>query len=285
MSDSFEFPIYLLPTGDDGSAYRLQDKPGGEMQRTHIVQDGSELTAQADLFSVIHGKVSPQGGTATLIVIDFRFTGSESHRKRFRKATIDIKFALHDDTVGGELDPEVIKIAPYGTFFMDPSTKQEDTTVHANMSAGTGAPVALGIEAGWEQTKSVVKEERATLSGSCRIEGRNYGSYNAARWKIHENKQQKHGIPSFLRTAILLAPKSTKRFRAFVAVDTHVDMLYSAGQRIKRFLGGVVVDPVYFDEEGKRKPMGPKLANVDIANLAECNLKELSAVQVLPSSL
>src|SRR5580704_11169007 len=108
----------------------------------------------------------------------------------------------------------------------------------------------------------------AVMSGYPRIEGRLDGSHNAARWKLRENEQQKHGIPSILRTAIFLVPKSTQKFLAFVSTDTSVNLRSAAQQRLRKFLGGVVVDPIYFDVEGRRKPFGPKPANVDINNIS-----------------
>ncbi|KAI9771957.1 MAG: hypothetical protein M1839_002590 [Geoglossum umbratile] len=276
MSASSTFTIGLSHTGDTDASYRLQRRPG-EIQHVHLIQDESELSVQADLFSVLHGTYTPGGDAASLVVIDFRFTGSDPRRKRLREATIDVQFALENEKSGSRLDPEVIRIAPNGMFKMDPSVQQTSTKLSTNaMVSGGGGPMTLGIAGGWEKTKSMDEESWAAMSGRPRIEGRIDGSYNAAIWKLRENSQQKHGIPSILRVAVLLVPKSTAKFRAFVRIDTAVDLLSSAQQRLKNFLGGVVVDPVYFDDEGKRKPLGPKPANVDVNNLSACDLGNLS---------
>jgi len=276
MSGPSTFTINLIPTGDEGASFRLQRKPG-EIQHAHIIQEESELSVKADLFSVLHGTYTPGGDAASLIVIDFLFTGSDSRGKRFREATIDVQFALESSKPGGNFDPIVDKIAPTGAFRMNPSTQQTSTKLFANATiSGGGGPVALGIGGGWEKTRSLDEEDWATMSGYPRIEGRLSGAHNAARWKLRENEQQKHGIPTILRTAILLVPKSTEKFRAFVSIDTSVGIISSAQQRLKKFLGGSVVDPIYFDEEGRRKPFGPQPANVDINNLSACDLRTLS---------
>lgn len=281
MTASSEFTIPLFPTGDEGAAFRLRNKEGGEIQRPHIIQNESAVTVQANLFSVLHGRSSPGGGAATLIVIEFQFTGSEPRGRRLRKATIDVKFGLEDKDVGSEYDPKVTKIAPYGTFFRNPAREKQETKYNANISANFGGgPAGLGLGAGWERTNSIVKEERETLSGTRRIEGRNSGSQNAARWIIRENKLDKNGIPSSLRTAILLELQCKERFRAFVAINSEVDLLYKADQSLKKFLGGAIVDPVCFEEDGKRQDMGDLLLNIDIENLSACDLEKLGSIQV-----
>lgn len=278
MSELSGFSVDLYPTGDDG-AFRLENTLD-EMQRRHVMQDGSELTVYADLYNVTHGTRSPQGDAATLIVMDFRFTGSDQNKRRFREATIMVKFELADQTSDDESGPEVLKIAPHGTFFNNQSTQDEEVKVSTNATAsGGGGPVNLGIGAGWEKTKHIAKEDRMVLSGNPRIEGRRSGSYNAARWKLRENKLKQQGLPTFFRTAILISPRSTGKFKAIVTVHTEVNLTYSLQQSIKKFAGGRVVDPVYFDVETKRKSLGPKLDSVDPKSLELCDLEQLKVVE------
>lgn len=278
MSKSSGFTVDLYPTGDDG-AFRLENTLD-EMQRRHVMQDGSELTVYADLYNVTHGRRSPQGDAATLIVMDFRFTGSDSNKRRFREATIMVKFELADQGMDDESGPEVLKIAPHGTFFRNQSTQEEQIKANVNATAsGGGGPVNLGIGAGWEKTKTITKEDRMALSGNPRIEGRRSGSYNAARWKLRENKLKQQGLPSFFRTAILISPRSTGKFKAIITVQTEVSLIYSLQQSIKKFAGGRVVDPVYFDVEAKRKALGPKLDSVEPENMEICDLEQLKVVE------
>lgn len=282
MSKAPQFTIPLFAEGDEDSAFRLSNTPGGEEQRPHIIQYGSDLAVHADLFSIRHGTFTPGGEAATLVVIDFRFVGSGSHVRRFRKAMIEIKFAPWNQPVGSEHDPEVSSIAPFGFFAWDPSTQEEESKISLTASASTGGLGALGIGAGWEATKKMKKEDRTTLFGSMRIEGdRNYGGQNTARWTVNENGIERHGIPSLLRTAILVKPKSEEKFRAFVEIKTDVDILYGAKQRIDKFFGKHIVDPVYFDTEANRKPFGPTLTGVQMTNLSICDLKAIGTQPVV----
>jgi len=274
MSEASQFVIPIFPVGDDDSAFRLRNTPGGEMQRPHVIQYGTDLAVHADIFNIKHGTFTPGGDPATLIVIDFQFVGSESHGRRIRKALIDVRFAPWDQPVGSENDPEVSSIAPFGFFAWNPLTGEEEKKLSFNVSASTGGLGNFGIGLGWETTKKVKKEKRTTLFGTMRIEGeRDYGAQNTAKWTVSENEIESHGIPSHLRTAILVKPKGKEKFRAVIEVDAEVDILYGAKKRIDKFFGKHVVDPVYFDAEGKRKPFGPEIADIDTTNLSKCDLK------------
>ncbi|KAF8544886.1 hypothetical protein BDD12DRAFT_813776 [Trichophaea hybrida] len=278
MSEAFQFVIPLFPVGDDGSAFRLRNIPGGEMQRPHVIQYGSELAVHADIFNVKHGTFTPGGDPATLVVFDFRFVGSESHGRRFRKAIIDVRFAPWDRPVGSENDPEVSSIAPLGFCAWNPSTEEKETKLSFTVSANTGGLVGMGIGSSWETTKKMTKEKRTTLFGSMRIEGkRDYGTQNTAKWLINENEIESHGIPSHLRTAILVKLKGKEKFQAIIEINAEVDILYGAKKRIDELFGKHVVDPVYFDAEDKRKPFGPEITNIDTTNLSMCDLRAIGS--------
>ncbi|KAF8244125.1 hypothetical protein K440DRAFT_610567 [Wilcoxina mikolae CBS 423.85] len=280
MDSVSEFTIPLIPMGDDRAAFRLQNSPG-ELQRPHIVQrDISDLTVQADLFSVMHGSDTPGGLPATLVVIDFRFLGSHSDGRRFRKAIIDICFARENEQAGNEFDPVVCQIAPYGTFAMNPSIQQQETTLSTTTSANTGLGLStLGICAGFERKTTTEREKCTMLFGSRRIQGRTHGLKNSARWMLLENDFDRRGIPSLLRTAILINPRTSGKFRALVTIKADVNMVYSALSNIESLLGKAVVDPVCFGDESTRTPLGPELRDVDIQNMSACNLDTIGRVE------
>ncbi|KAI9737166.1 MAG: hypothetical protein M1834_000759 [Cirrosporium novae-zelandiae] len=280
MSGSLQFEIPLFAEGDQGAAFRLRNEQG-EMQRTHIIQEGSELTVQGDFFSIVHGVYTPGGDPASLVVIDFRFMGSSSRETRFKTAKIEIKFAALGTSPDEE--PEVKKIAPHGTFFLNPSTETVTTTLSANASAGAGAgPVTLGIGAGWERTKTNVHKARTTLMGTSWIDGRDTGKPNMGRWKLSENKIDKLGIPGFLRTAILVVQRVPERFQALVTVEMEVNLGYKIQEQARRFMGRRIVDtidPVFFDEGAKRQPAGAQLTGIDTEHLGASDLEHLSIVR------
>lgn len=276
MSDDSGFIIPLLPVGDEGSSFRVRNAPGGEIQRPHLVDRGSDFTVQGDLVSVLHGHFTPEGDQATLIIAEFRFLSSKSSR-RFRRAMITWQFANSDPNDG--TDPEVVRIAPYGHFSINPTSKSVETKRSANISAQAGLGVgSLGTGAAWELTESINKKDQTTLAGTIRLEGRTYGESNTARWTFSENKSQSDGIPTLLRAAVLLRRKSDAQFVATIKIDAKVDMLYSLGNQFQRLFGDTWNDDlVYFDPQ--LKPTGEPLVDIDPENLSSYDLKSITAVE------
>lgn len=205
------FVIDLLQTGDVSPrpVIRIQNIPG-EFQRRHMIDRGSEFTVQGDLLKVIHGHFYPGGDSATLVVAEFRFLSSENSRQ-FREATIEFLFAdSFDSESDGSRDPEVVRIAPIGKNSMNPTQEKWTTkrTTNASGEAGGGDYGKLGGNISWEISKSFEKEYQASVNGVVRIEGRNYGAKNQARWDLLENASRGDGIPSLLRSVILLKRKN-----------------------------------------------------------------------------
>ncbi|KAF8248827.1 hypothetical protein K440DRAFT_660656 [Wilcoxina mikolae CBS 423.85] len=282
MEYETQFSIPLFDTGNEGSALRCSNNQG-EMQRKHIAQrKDSDLIFQADLFSVVHGTLTPGGDLATLIVMDFRFLGSRSGGRRFRKAEIKIGFSNDDQQIGSDHDPTVCQIAPYETFAMDPSTEVLETTIFSKATASAGLSLStIGIGAGFERKKSMDRKKYTMMYGMRWIEGRTGGEQNTARWLVWENEIAKNGIPSFLRSAVLVSPRTDGKFQAQFTISAEVDMRYSIGGTIREVLGKAVVDPVYFGSKSKRKNMGPELHDVNPSNMSACDLDAIGMVKTM----
>lgn len=248
MAETSSFKIYLDPEADGGN-FRYQNAPG-EVQRQHLVDRGDTLMVLADLVDVIHGRLSPQGDHATLVITDFQFIPSKNSR-RFTSATITFLF---ESSNPASCEIEVIDIAPQGHHSMLPTTTQVELTRSANLSGqggATGASIAAGL--GWELKESKQEKDETTLTGSIRLQGREFGGKNTARWTLSENRSQKSGIPTLLRTAILLKRQDkgggpNERFRAGVDIKSNVDLVSSIGESIDKVLGRLPRDdPVIFD--------------------------------------
>ncbi|KAF8462773.1 hypothetical protein BDZ91DRAFT_733922 [Kalaharituber pfeilii] len=273
------FQVILQDTAEvgDDSSLRLHNAPG-ENQRKHIIQEGKHLTLYGDLFAVVHGTLTPDGPEATLIVIQFRFAGSITDGRRFKKVNILLKFANGtEDKHGSDLDPEVKAIAPDGEFEMaQVSTEEVSTKVNAQVSAPVIGPLGVQIGAGVEHGKTKTKQSRAKITGCKRLEGRRHGTQNTAWWKLEEDAIGKTGVPALLRTAMLVVPKTEDGFRAIVEVDASADIRYAAEVKAKRFTGNTV-HPVYFGDE--RENFGPELVGVDPNNLAKCVLDKIGFIK------
>jgi len=277
-----QFAIRLAEVGDpenDGAFYRLRNAPGGEIHRRHLVQSGKTRTIHGNLINVVHGFAD--GRPATLVVLQFDFLGSSNGNRRFRTASIDVRFAHGDALVGGDSDPEVLSVSPEGEYQLgNKSTLTIESTIMAGISTkfGVAGMEGIGIDAGLGRTTSIEREYHAKLFGSRRIERRLYGTCNAVRWTLEEDGVAKSGIPSSFRGAILVAQKSTGNFRAELEVKAQVDRRYSLQSRIQHLLGHSVVDPVFFD---RSQPLvGPEIQGLNMKNLATCGLKNLCFVKV-----
>jgi len=158
------------------------------------------------------------------------------------------------------------------------SIEEKKRTV--NTGADVSAPIGGGLNAtlGWELTKSVEKTDRGTLIGLTRIEGKFNGPSvkNAARWILSENHSQSDGLPSYLRTAILLKRKNNQQFEAGIKVQAEVDMRYSVTRSLRRF-AGAKVDPIIFDPTVG--PLGDTLVPVNLENLSATQVDKLCALR------
>lgn len=280
MSDPPSFAISLERTGDVGSAFRTQNTPG-QLQRQSLVDrgSGSDFTVQGDLINVIHGQFSPDGKPATLIVAEFRFLSADSSRQ-FREATIELQFAESlDPKSKGFDDPVVTRIAPMGNNSLNPTQEAWTTTRTSSASAEAGVKSAkLGGSVSWEITKSVDKEYWAIVNGAVRIEGRNYGMKNQARWNLLENTSSHDGIPSLLRTAILLVRNDNEDFFATIKIKAKVDMLHSLHSKFQNLMGTTPKDdPVFFDPD--LPPVGEIPEGLELDNLSGYDLTKLSAAE------
>lgn len=274
------FAISLERTGDAGSSFRTQNMPG-QLQRQSLVDRGSnsDFTVQGDLINVIHGRFSPDGKPATLIVAEFRFLSADSSR-RFRAATIELQFAesLDPDSKGFD-DPEVVRIAPAGNNYLNPTQEVWTTTRTSSASAVAGVDSAkLGGSLSWEISKSFEKEYQAVVNGAVRLEGRNYGKKNQARWNLLENASSRDAIPSLLRTGVLLVRKDNEDFLATIKIKAKVDILHSLHSKFQNLLGTTPKDdPVFFDPD--LPPVGGIPEGLELDNLSGYDLTKLSAAE------
>jgi hypothetical protein len=254
-NDVLTLALELNPEGDGGS-YRIKNKPK-EVNRPIITDRGDSLTVLADLVAVIHGKVvdndNPNGGPATLIITDFWLMPNKTSR-RFTWAQVTFRISALDHSLGGAggEGPEVFNIAPKGQYSIEPMKVHLDQGWSADVSASAPiGPVSPGLSFGWELKKGFDKGAQTTLSGIQRLQGREFGLKNTAVWTMKENKTTKQGIPTRLRTAILLKREilqSKAKFQATVDIEVDADIVSQTGFVIKRLLGKIPKDdPVIFD--------------------------------------
>ncbi|KAH6851064.1 hypothetical protein B0I37DRAFT_127793 [Chaetomium sp. MPI-CAGE-AT-0009] len=232
----------------EGGAYRIKNVPG-EINRSTIVERGESLVVQADLIAAIHGKAidkeAPKGAPATLVVTDFWFIPGK-HSRRFTWAKITFTFQGENGAAG----PAVVNMAPKGHYSLHPMPVQveKERSIGLSLEAPIG-PVTPGVSVQWGLKTAYEKTDQVSLSGFTRTLGRDFGPKNSAVWTLAENATTSSGIPTRLRTAVLLKRKVHQtRFQATVDIEVDADLVSKTGFVIKRLLGKVPVDdPVVFD--------------------------------------
>jgi len=243
------FDIGLSPTGDAGSSFRTQNDPSAPLQRSNYIERKGSVDIRCSCLDVIHGLFSASSSSfATLIVLQFRFDARKRAR-RFESVDISLEFKGMNP---GESGPEVFAIAPDGRMSLVPTTQHEDIKRNVSLQLGGAAPVG-GVSAtgtvGWEKAVSRDTSDQTTVTGSIDLKGRNWGPSNCASWTLLENKTTKTGIPTSMRTAILLKRKDESPFQCVVKIDASVDFKST----LERVFGGKGReprdDPVLFDPE------------------------------------
>ncbi|KAI5786977.1 hypothetical protein DFH27DRAFT_574589 [Peziza echinospora] len=275
------FTIGLFDEGDEGAAFRLRNGVG-ELQRPYILdRNTSYLNLQGDLVNVVHGTLTPGGKRATLIISEFRFLSSDRTRK-FRHAVIKFIFSQNETQNAG--CPKVLSIAPEGHYSINVTRlaemKRAKLGIGIEVSSPLGVPGKIHGEWKWEAASSVEKNDRGSLVGLKRVEGKFIGKAvkNSARWTLSENQSQNDGLPTFLRVAVLVELQNDCKYEAEVEVTAKVDTAYAIkNSAIARIFKGERVDPIIFDPVSP--PLGDLPTDIDLANLSTAPISNLWKLQ------
>lgn len=269
------FDIMLNPGGDEGSSFRTRNDPSAPYQRTNVTERKGALDIRCTCLDVIHGLVSPDADEfATLIVLNFRFDSRKTAR-RILAVNITLQFAPEK---AGDPEPEVFQIAPYDNMVMVRTTQTEGKTTMAGVSLG--APplvgVELGAELGWERSVTRETTDATRVIGSIDLLGRTYGNADSASWSLIENSTTKTGVPSTMRTAILLKRQDEKPFRCDFKIEAKVDAKSSMERSFQKMFGGRPKDnPLLFDPQ---LPPTNKLQTYDLTALGSVDLGSLAGI-------
>jgi hypothetical protein len=270
--------VDLLSEEDSASSLRIRNE--SEVQRSYITDRRSALQVQATLVTAIHGKLSPGGAPASLIVTDFSFVPQKP--RRFKSVLINYTFESRDPNSDG---PEVFAIAPSGYSSIRPtqdivklkrSGKLESLKLVNPVETFAPEKDAVVSASGslWEASES--SAEQTILSGTIRLERRDFGSMNTARWVLMENDAKKSGISTFLRTAILLKrdpKKPDETFQATIEIQADVDFASRLRGIFDRVLGTGRDDPVIFNPN----EVSNTVFVIDKDNLGSIKLGDVSA--------
>ena len=270
----FELTLDLQPEGNTRNTFHTQNAYPGQIERSDFFDYGSDLKAQGSLVDVIHGTMdsSPSSPPATLIITDFQFISLDASR-RFRYARIELHFS--DIDPGDHNPPEVKAIAPEGSFSLNQTEEIRELKRAAKADAGAAmvANVSMGLE--WSITQTSTTTKSAKLGGLQTKQDRRKEPKNLPVWSLDENNSDNKGIPSLLRTAILLRRNNDKNFLGHITVEAKVDWKTRYNLESRKADGQI--DPVTFDPKKTRViPIPPY---IDATNLGSVDLTQLAAVQ------
>ena len=244
MSSKTDLDDCILEMDGEGQGgfYRVpMTNRDGEFNRKVMVNRGERSQVTARLLAVAHGKMKADGDDATLVIASFLFT--PANEKRFANASISWTFTSDDPAIEIEVD----EIAPEGSWALNPVTLKLETTIAAKAGiAGTGGPVTVntGAEFGRKSAKDV--EYHTLVDGSMKVDERDYGGFDTARWSLKENVQHPRGICRVLQVGVLLKriilsgrkprPGSLPTFRGVIdiTVETGTSKLSHAKSSLSR---------------------------------------------------
>ncbi|KAL3608822.1 hypothetical protein FPOAC2_03833 [Fusarium poae] len=285
-----QFNIEFEAQGD--LAFHLpneRDRNGNPIAHRKAIT-GTDREGNASLMSVIgimptvvHGFAD--GVPYTLAIFEWK---AEALRQglRFKRVSIEMEFSAKGDRGDAEQDakelrqlnfsdnywdPEVMEVAPEGTQFHNYTKRKVGGK--SNLELGFSASFAQFFNAGpkwtFERDTSRNISDAIQVTGQGFVVGSDRNRSNAVRWIMLENESQRSGVPTYLRTAVLLKrmPNDNGIFHGTVRVETHVSLYEDFKEKMYKYKGQIKTDePVIFNpkilEQSTFDPH--QLGNVDL---------------------
>ncbi|OCK74582.1 hypothetical protein K432DRAFT_264603, partial [Lepidopterella palustris CBS 459.81] len=266
------FPTSLDSTKSKGSSLRPENDPPSPLPKFSYIERKGALDVRCSFVDIVHGLFSAESGVfATLIILECQFNTLKQPR-RFQSVDISLEFrGMQPEETG----PQVYAIAPDGKSSLMLTTRDVELKQSASLQLGSATPfggATATLAARWEKSVSRDTSDEVTLMGSIHLIGRNWGKPNCASWTLLENPITNTGVPTSLRTAILLMRKNKDRFQCVVKIHTKVDFA-SAVENI--FKSRNLSAPILFDPE--MKPTN-NLREYDVEGLGSLDLDSLTTV-------
>lgn len=265
------FSLQLFETGGFQGGYHVANDPANPYQRETVTHQRGTVGIRCKSREIVHGILSPDDDTfATFLVYDFHFDTFKSFR-RITEAIVTFEFR---DSEPKAPSPEVVRMEPLGKCSLEPTTHETSRT-RENTAGANVSKFGVGLGASTLSSK--------TVSGSAKSQARvvgsplcsNYGKETGASWSLFENAEGRDGVPSFLRTAILLKRQRRSKFECTFKVKVRGDWRST----MKTYCAiKPIDDPILFDPE---LPPTNNLRNeYDTGNLDALDLKDFFDITV-----
>ncbi|KAI9747643.1 MAG: hypothetical protein M1815_004014 [Lichina confinis] len=263
--DDTSISVGLNETGVAGGYHTLND-PNAPMQRQTVTERRGAIDIRCRSREVVHGFFDDDGDDfATLLVYDFHL---DSTKRARRVASANVTFTFSSSVTGGPA-PEIHAIAPLGRYSLMTTTQDESFTRGGELRTDAGQMgVSLGGSYMWEKTVSRTKSSDTRIFGA--TISNMFGKEVGANWVLHENGETKSGVPSFLRTAILLRRTDDEPFECAVTMDVKADWKTD----LKRFFGSKDKDDAILFDPALPPTNKLRKSGYDTDNLGSIDVEE-----------
>jgi hypothetical protein len=259
-ASSDKFMVELEEVNDE--EFELHIKAFGHKQHRNFT--GYDQKGPAVVYgyrhATIHGHFSDREDevqAGSLIILDWQFLPRDP-KKRFKFVRINVVFAGPDGCKVWE-EPAVYQMAPRGTHALLKTTYTEDEKKGLELSFGAEFGGSVGLKVPYELSTSTVMADKIRISGQPYLNfspgtERDPDRLNAVEWNFFENESQKSGLPTYVRTAILLSRETDDEFTATFTIRAKVGALTDFGTNLKKVLGRKEEDdPIVFVPSMKEK--------------------------------
>lgn len=264
-----DLTIDLYEVADSGAGGTFRGKGDRNVYPKLLMDGGEKKQVKAKLVRVIPGTFDEDGDPAALLVFEFYFYMPSG--RRFKHSLITITF--EDEKGPSSLDPEVYRISPEGRFAINKEKDSKDVS-HGVDAAVNGGVLGFNLDVGyhWKMERKVERDHSGTLHGMSR-RFKTFGEETSAVWELEEDPVKNEGIPSFLRTAVLLRlDDESDKFQFTVEIETRESKLFWGSKTSSRKINPFSIDPTSITVAKKEK--------VDTANLGEVELSSQYVVKL-----
>ncbi|KAK4195490.1 hypothetical protein QBC40DRAFT_316028 [Triangularia verruculosa] len=283
---SFDFSVSLLPENAEESTTRLKnelDEFGNPKPHRRDIT-GYDRTGKSALIAFngsmpifLHGTLGDVTDPLyTLAHIEVTFT---AHADRGDAEPLAEQYR-RSGGLDSYWDPEVVSWAPASTTWYHKTEHTVSTSHSVEVSATAELAPFLSCGPKYTWTRS---DEGAQRIAAIKVVGdKFYGKgrrthANGVRWDLVENEATHSGVPSELRTAVLLRrrPMDTGQFLGEVKIRTSVSALHDLREKWWAAVGNlleddpVVFDPLQPDRPGVYGGLKDKLADFEIQSSAQ----------------
>ncbi|KAL4793504.1 hypothetical protein BDV19DRAFT_391141 [Aspergillus venezuelensis] len=199
-TDKTIFGITTDKVGQESGYHTLNPPKSPEQRRTVTAYHGS-VDVYGESLAIIHGSLGAGSDQfASLLVFEFWFDGVR-WKSRIPWVSMLLEFRSSVFEMPG---PLVHDFTPQGAYALLPHDQEESNLQEASVNGGV-----------------------AQMGNFTRIKGMRicdaYGDAFGVKWILEENPAGKTGVPTYLRTALLLERQEDVKFEAEVKIEYEID--------------------------------------------------------------